>query len=225
MPALAAGSAPPVQPIIWSPESKMPNSAGVTPVTTHEDSDRPNHHESLAVHDVDPGASCNIAAVHYPPLHLQPFADPSAPTPSALQPRKLMSAASAVPDHAALSFKPKHSSEPLFRQCQPVQPLPAFSDNRRIAVAASPGAALAVQQTSAHLHPGASSALQQKAALLAQSSADTAQLRQATPAWEVQEPAAGGKTAVQPLDDFEAIQHADSKGLDSTSSAGEPSSR
>ena len=225
MPALAAGSASPVQPIRWSPTSKIPTSAGVAAATADEDGARLNHHESLAVHDVDPGASGSIAAVHQPALHLQSFADPSAPTPSALQPGKLMSAASAVPDHAAVSFKPKHSSEPLVHQRQPAQPLPAFSDNRRIAVAASPGAALAVQQASAHLHPAASSALQQKAALLAQSSADMAPLKQGTPTWEVQEPAAGGKTPMQPLDESEAIQHADSKGLDSTSSAGEPSSR
>ena len=225
MPALAAGTAPPVQPINWAPESKMPNSAGVAALTTDEDSDCLNHHESPPAHDVDPGASCSIAAVHYPAPHLQPFADPSATTPSALQPRKLMSAASAVPDNASLSLKPKHSPEPLVHQCQPAQPLPAFNDSRCIAAAASPGAALAVQQASAHLPPAASSALQQQAALLAQSSADTAQLRRTIFAREVQEPAAGGKTAVQPLDDFEAIQPAAFKGLESASSAGEPSSR
>ena len=216
MPALAAGTAPPVQPIRWSPESKVPNSAGVTALTTDEDIPRLNHHESLAVHDVDPGASCSIAAAHNPALHLQPFADTSTTTLSALQPRKLMSAASAMPDHAALSFQPKYSSEQLHLR-QPAQPLPAFSDNRRIAAAAGPGAALAVQQASAHLHPAASSALQQKAALLAQSSADTAPLKPGTPTWEVQEPAAGGQTPAQPLDEVEAIHPA--------SPAGEPSSR
>ena len=84
------------------------------------------------------------AAADRPAMHLQPLTQPTGSTPSALQSKKFDFAASAMPDHAALSFQPKHSSEPLHVR-QPAQPLPAFDDNRRIAVAARSGAALAVQ--------------------------------------------------------------------------------